>query len=267
MNSPALRNHFAGMENAFDSSEYANTEYVVIGNVKRCACCCEGLSPPFRNCLSSQHLRPFSSSFSSSSSSSSLSSILYFSRDHRAIRNVFTLAAECACNWLCFHAFGIGETREPAADIDKPSEQGQMNHNDLGQLILTVDYSDAALTAILVFEECNIFEYRRVLHDMRLGASTLSTTPENGQNDLVHALRNITALPLEDGNGVELIHISEVVLLGERADDRRLHKALEEVLFRDKRNARSDIAGRGNDRITNHVGPLFAASRGVAYDC
>lgn len=73
-------------------------------------------------------------------------------------------------------------------------------------------------------------------------------------------------LPLEDdGNGVELKSISDVVLLGESAGDRRLHDVLKEVLGEQLVTAVSDRHGRNTGN--NIIDPLFAASRGVAWDC
>jgi hypothetical protein len=85
------------------------------------------------------------------------------------------------------------------------------------QLILTIGYTRAALTVPLVVEECGIFEYRRVLHSTRLGVDGLSEGSDSSRDDLGRALRNVTNLPLEDGNGADLKQISNLILLGESA--------------------------------------------------
>lgn len=143
--------------------------------------------------------------------------------------------------------------------------------DDPEQLILTVDYSRAALTALLVAEECGIFEYRRVLHDTNLGADCLSffrgsDTPgcdNNIHSDLARAIRGVTDLPLEGGNGAGLKPIRELVLLGESADDRLLHDVLNEVLGEQS----GTLITHASERRARVIEPLFAASRGLAQDC
>lgn len=140
--------------------------------------------------------------------------------------------------------------------------------DDPAQLILTVDYSRAALTALLVAEECGIFEVRRVLHDTRLGADALSRGsdapgPNRSRGDLASALREITRLPVEDGNGEEVTRVGELVLLGESAGDRRLHDVLKEVLGEQS----GSLVTTASDGRRRMIDPLFAASRGVAQDC
>jgi len=141
------------------------------------------------------------------------------------------------------------------------SEQSQAN--DPAQLILTISYTRAALTTLLVVEECGVFEYRRVLHDTRLGVDGLSGRSDSSYDDLGRALRNVTSLPLEDGNGAELKWISNLVLLGESAGDQRLHDVLKAVLG-EQFGRLAPTVSEGRMGITD---PLYAASRGVAQDC
>jgi hypothetical protein len=132
------------------------------------------------------------------------------------------------------------------------------------QLILTVEYTRAALTALLVVEECGVFEHRRVLHDNGIGADHLSHDADRIRSDLVHALRNVTKLPLQDGNGEGLAQISNLVLLGESAGDSQLHDALKEAPG-EKMSGLSIMTV--SDGITGIIDPTVAASRGVAQDC
>lgn len=164
------------------------------------------------------------------------------------------MSAQPAAGILAARAHGIG---------------GDCNtRDDPVQLILTVDYSRAALTALLVAEECGIFEYGRVLHSTRIGADSLSRGSDalgfnSSRSDLASALRDITRLPLEDGNGSEVKQISELVLLGESAGDRRLHDVLNEVLGEQSGNLVTTVS----DGRTRIIDPLFAASSGLAQDC
>lgn len=175
------------------------------------------------------------------------------------------LSAQPPAGILAARTHGFGGQCDAVEDTDvlEPNQQ-----DDPEQLILTIDYSRAAMTAMLVFEECSLFEFRRVLHDTQLGTDGLS-----GENDprdlytprdlLARALRNVTSLPLEDGNGAGLKRISELVLLGESAGDPLLHDALTEVL-----SERSyDFSAAAWKRPMGSFDPLFAASRGLALDC
>ncbi len=174
------------------------------------------------------------------------------------------LSAQPPAGILAARAHGIGGN----CPSDTASKVSREQWDDPEQLILTIDYSRAALTALLVAEECSTFEYRRVLHDTRLGTDGLfrgsdSSGPDSSRDDLARALRKLTSLPLEDGNGEGLKQISELVLLGESASDRRLHDVLMEVLAEQS----GSLVTAAYDERPRVIDPLFAASRGVAYDC
>jgi hypothetical protein len=97
------------------------------------------------------------------------------------------------------------------------------------QLMLSIDYSRAALTAVLIFEDCGVLRDRRVLHDTRLGTDGLQNSEAN-RNDLSHAIRTIASLPLKDGDGVGKTRIENLALIGEDAGNSQLNKILKEVL-------------------------------------
>ena len=96
------------------------------------------------------------------------------------------------------------------------------------QPILTIDYSRAALTALLVDVNCGAFEYRRVLHDTSLGADALSQWPSSSRSNLARALHDI--IRAEYDNGTEITQIGELVIIGEAAGDSRLEDVLKEVM-------------------------------------
>ena len=181
------------------------------------------------------------------------------------------MSAQPPAGVLAARANGIGgQCINGVETVDFPNSNQQQ---DPEQLILTVDYSRAAMTALLVAEECSVFEYRHVLHDTRLGTEELLSREKNDPRDLsttprdllARALRNVTSLlPLEDGNGAGLSRISELVLLGESAGDRLLQDALTEVLS----ECSYDFPAAALKRpAVGSFDPLFAASRGVAIDC
>ena len=97
-------------------------------------------------------------------------------------------------------------------------------------LSLLSNIPGAALTALLVAEQCGVFEYRRVVHDTRLGLDGVQDGSEASWSDLERAVREITELPLKYGSGAGLKHISNVVLLGESAGDSRMQNAVRNVL-------------------------------------
>jgi hypothetical protein len=130
---------------------------------------------------------------------------------------------------------------------------------ELVQVILTIQYTRAALTAILFYEECTIFDDVRVLHRTDLGQNSLTTSP-NSRDQLVSALRNITSFPMAVGDYLKLDRLNHVVLHGEAANDGLLHEALKETLA--GLHMKPALVTGGNS-----VDPLFAASRGLAWDC
>jgi hypothetical protein len=128
-------------------------------------------------------------------------------------------------------------------------------HQDPEKLILTVEYSRAALTALLIYEHCGVFEWRRAVHDTRLGLDGIQDGPEATLGDVERVFREVTELPLKNGNGEGLKHISNVVLLGESAGDLRMQNTLRKVSG-EKYNSFAATDGA--------VQPLFAAARCLA---
>ena len=199
----------------------------------------------------------------------------------------YLVALRAACSSLSLHmprsaqppagilaarAYGIGGKCN--YDITNETSSKQHSRNDPEQLVLTVDYSRAALTVLLLSEQCGVFEYHRVLHEMSLGTDALfldtPDTPgsDTGRAQLAQALYDITRLPLETGNGAGLTAISELVVMGESADDSRLHDALVEVLLDKKSNdSPFEALGKGKPYAGGMIDPVFAASQGVAQDC
>jgi hypothetical protein len=160
------------------------------------------------------------------------------------------MSAQPPAGILAARANGIGRKHcQDDGDDDPP------------QLILTVEYSRAALTALIVHEECGVFEYRRVLHDTNLGLDQLRGGSESNREKLETSLRELVHLPMSDGgNGEELKYINNLVLLGESAGDSQLNHALKKVISEEDGRR---VGQGGPDAID----PLFAASRGVAFDC
>ena len=170
---------------------------------------------------------------------------------------------------------GLGGTCDRDIVKDSPtSEPYEVGHDDPDQLILTIDYSRAGLTANLLYEGCGVFEQLRLVHDTGLGTDALAVDTNGGRARLAQALREITTLPLESGNGAGITFISQLVMMGEVVDDPVLHDALKEVLLEgdlvDLDGPAFKALGEGRGQQCHRkrgVDPVFAASQAAAKDC
>lgn len=152
------------------------------------------------------------------------------------------------------------------------------------QLILTVEYSKAALTAMLIYEECAVPQEKRLIHDTNLGSRHDGS--EDHRSSLESTLRDILELPIKDGfGGEDLTYISNLVVFGESAGDLHLHEALKRVLGEQygqlmERSVVGSAPGAVDDLFatltgvprvnavhngSDRIDPLFAAARGKAY--
>ncbi|KAL2005637.1 hypothetical protein VTN00DRAFT_10130 [Thermoascus crustaceus] len=107
-----------------------------------------------------------------------------------------TLLATCLTSAHFVHAADYGVGFDLSLDygrsgvITDDACTGEEDDDDPAQLILKVDYTRAALTALVVFEDCGVFEHRRVLHDTRLDADGLGLSSNSSRDDLARALRD-----------------------------------------------------------------------------
>ena len=156
-------------------------------------------------------------------------------------------------------ANGIGvyyeDSKEDYYDVDDPP-----------QLILTVEYSRAALTAILWIEEVGVFEQCRIRHDLDLGADAIYRCQHSGVDEscyegLAEALRQLVKMPLEDVGYDVPSKIGGLVLLGERATDGRLRQILQQVLA--EQGVLTSVE-TSEYKESSMIDPTFAVARGVA---
>ena len=156
---------------------------------------------------------------------------------------------------LAAQAYGVG------GDCERESGEA-----DPEQFILTVHYSRAALTANVLKEECKVFESWRGLHNLSLGTNSLSKNNDlpgsrSSRDELADALRGLTGLPLENGgNSAESEKIRQLVLIGESANDERLHDALKEALLEHY----GYLVVSDSKRYSSITSSTFLASRGAA---
>lgn len=163
-------------------------------------------------------------------------------------------------------AFAYGLGKDFCDPYPDPPDQLQ----PLERLILAVGHNRASLTAVLIDEECGVFEERRTVHDTEVGADALDQRCEGSVDDdskclagLTKALRQVTDLPLRDGNGAGITRISNLIFHGDAIDDPRLHHVLKQVLLEQYGVNTTTFV----DRRTEWIHPLFAASRGMAQTC
>jgi hypothetical protein len=107
-------------------------------------------------------------------------------------------------------------------------------NDDPQQLFLTIEYSKAALTAILIHEQCSILEVRREMHEPQFGLDYLHEGSINDLTKMEDSLKEVVSLPLYDGGtGQESRHISGLIVFGEPASDPQLENVLEKVFKSD----------------------------------
>ena len=147
-------------------------------------------------------------------------------------------------------AYGTGRldcSNEPGAPLDPV------------YLVLSVDYTGAALTAHILTEDCNVFGEPRTVQSTTLGADSNDLSRPEGRAELAATLRNITTLPLKDWEGEDGKYLEYVLFTGEFGNDARLHDVVRDVL-REKFEGRVAV----KDSVHRNIDPLFAASRGAA---
>ena len=136
--------------------------------------------------------------------------------------------------------------------------------NSKPQVILTVDYSRAALTAVLYVEQAGLFEEFRVTHDVELGHDKLSQDGRRHWEGVKAALEKAIAIPDPGVDPSFPRSISQLVLIGDRVTDDRLVDILKEVL-ESKLVAGAQVkSGVEKSEEEGIVDPVFAAAMGVS---
>jgi hypothetical protein len=133
------------------------------------------------------------------------------------------------------------------------------------ELMLGVDFSNAALTATLQARDCGIGHTLRVLHSIELGAGKLFEV-DGWHEQLVHALSRVTALPVEDSRFSRIDRITQLVLFGDAARDIRFREALRELFNSRYDELMSSARDDGNPaRDPLFLGAVTAAHRNWDY--
>ncbi|KAJ5577639.1 uncharacterized protein N7459_006603 [Penicillium hispanicum] len=148
------------------------------------------------------------------------------------------------------HVYGIGPGK--CDYYPSPSDPP-----DPAQVFLTVEYTRSALTALLIVEECGLYEDLRVLHETHLGSQE---SPQDIRAELTTALGDVVKMPIEyDGESFK--SLSNVVLLGESSESQILQDVLKELLGKQQR---SGINTSVVDQHKDPVSRVFAASVAAA---
>ena len=131
------------------------------------------------------------------------------------------------------------------------------------QLVLSVDYTGAALTVMLLDEYCGTFIEYRETQNTSLGADASDLDCQEVRAEVAAMFRESTELPLVLGDGQRLEYFDYVVFSGEFGNDSRLQQVLREVI-REKYDKPVAVSTKAVDRSLQ---PLFASSRGTAKTC
>lgn len=177
-----------------------------------------------------------------------------------AISALSSLSIEANC---CTHPEGTYAARAYGTGRTCDSDSWEPGYYPPDQLVLSVDYTNAALTVLLLDEYCSIYEDVREIQSTTLGAHSSDLDLREVRAEVAAVFRNITTLPLEEGNGEGVEFLSHVVFSGELGDDSRLHQVLRDVL-REKYDSPVAMSTNEADRSLQ---PLFASSRGTAETC
>lgn len=133
--------------------------------------------------------------------------------------------------------------------------------DDPPQVVLTVEYTQSSLTAVLWEDDCRLFTAMRKLYSEDLGKAGLddcrngnTQTRDNCNRELHDVLQQLTKLPATcEGSSYD--QIDWVVVFGEASDDSNLHEVLQDVLGE----------GYSGSVLARNSSPqTFAASSGVA---
>ena len=144
---------------------------------------------------------------------------------------------------------------------DMPWNRSYLSGIDETRLFLAVDYSRSALTAGLFIDENGVLDNHRFLQDVDIGAdASLSNLPWSEELLLKRRrlLQEVTSLPITDA-GFELPgRVSELVLIGDRANDNELLELLEEIVG-------TGLVARIRDTTQyDSADPIFTAVKGIA---
>jgi hypothetical protein len=109
--------------------------------------------------------------------------------------------------------------------------EGFFGEEDSKQLVLTVEYSQAALTALVLHECSHVFEVLYILYSTEFRLDQLRAGSGTDVKKMETSLRELLRLPMNPGgDGEELRFINNLVLLGKAAGNSRLHDVLKKIL-------------------------------------
>lgn len=149
-----------------------------------------------------------------------------------------------------------------AQHVPDPAEDCEYSEDGL---ILGLDFSRAAFTATLGFEDCGVWETERILHSTALEAERVfrgeAEEADKLREKLMEAMRRVTELPVEVYGGQWFEPVSRVVLLGDQVLDLRFQELVREVL----RESFSGGAEALSAQFQNgELGPVYIAAVGGA---
>lgn len=138
-----------------------------------------------------------------------------------------------------------------------PGNCDYFDPQDPAQVFLTVEYTRSALTVLLLYEECGVYENVRVLHEIDVGSQE---STHDRRAKLTTALGDLTKMPVEFNSEV-LKSLSNVVFLGESSQDQLLRDVLKDVLSKQEQSGNETTVV---DKHEEPVNPVFAGSLAAA---
>lgn len=144
---------------------------------------------------------------------------------------------------------------------DMPWNRSYLSGIDEARLVLGVDYSRSALTAGLFIDDNGVLDDHRFLQDVDIGADA---SPSNlpWSEELLRKrrrlLQEVTTLPVTDDGFRLPERVSELVLIGDRANDDELLDLLEEIVG-------TGLVARIRDATQyESADPIFTAVKAIA---
>lgn len=177
---------------------------------------------------------------------------------HRFSDSVWSISSSLSLNDWHYLPAGALISQHEAGKHCKET-MGYYDHDNF--LVLTIDYTQAALTAMILGRLCGRFHVERALHEPRFGAANLAANDDHMA--LKNALQQFIVLPVKcRKNERRFSSIDKVIVFGDAVNDPQIHRVLKEVL----KQRPYDVVTDAYSNASQTPQPAFHAARQAAYD-
>ncbi|KAF2670721.1 hypothetical protein BT63DRAFT_199809 [Microthyrium microscopicum] len=132
------------------------------------------------------------------------------------------------------HSFlpGIRVTGSPAGALAIFAYDVVGDVEDDDKVLVSVEYTKAALTGHLLYLADGVVKIKRVLHSLEFGADALHQAASVSaiEETMKASLREMIHMPIKADHGPPIEHISNVIVIGEAAENKRLNEVLKSVI-------------------------------------